>query len=244
MTAVPNQQFGVFVNDSPNLKITGNVISANGVAGIDILDVASKGIVVKGNSIGPNILGQPAFRTPLGTTVQTSNGPVLPGVQRYGVAIIGASNNVIGDTTSRTSPRGTGNFIIGNGQVGVYVTNTDFNGKVYARPTGSKIENNTISTSGLYGILFYNAPNNQAPPVTGPGSRNVFHKNRISFLNYVKAINGLAPLPIPKHSKPHFPTTPKTAHHNKPGVRLTSEHPRALGPVRVKAPTLFSTRAH
>ena len=241
LAALPNLQFGVFINGSPNQTIVSNLISANGIAGVDIVGVpANNRVMVENNLIGPNIAGAAAFLT-AGPQIQTPNGPVLFGVQRYGVGIIGSSGNFVGDNATRPG-KGSNNQIIGNGQVGVYITNTDFNGKVYARPVGNVVGNNTIGFNGLYGVLFFNSPNNQTPPVTGPGSKNIFRRNRLSFLNYVGPINGQSPQPIPKASKPHFPAGHK--HKHVQGASVNTHVTHSLKSARVKGPSLFHGKSH
>ena len=235
MTAVPNLEFGVAATDSASQMITYNLISANGIAGVDIVDIGSKGNVVRNNIIGSNIQnqqpGNPFATIPAVQTIMPNNGLVKLGSQQYGVVIIGASNNVVGDKKSATAPAGSGNTIGFNTKAGAYITNTDFSGKVYARPTHNTIENNTITSSGLYGILFFNSPNNLAPPYTGPGSRNFLKKSGVTpFLNFLKSVNGQAPQPLLKHSKPQSPGVRTAIRHERSGVTHTSKGHTPKGP--------------
>jgi parallel beta-helix repeat protein len=180
--AVANLDVGVFVNNSAqNIIGPGNVLSANGIAGVELLLGASKANLIVGNIIGTSILGQ-RFPTPKKATLRSSNPqqgvPVFERAQSNGVVIIGASGNTVGE----------GNSISGNVQVGVYISSRDFRGGSYPRPVNNVVSGNTIQHDGLYGILLYSAPNNRVRPFTSQSpqlARNTFGGNTFNFRNFL-----------------------------------------------------------
>jgi hypothetical protein len=104
MTALPNGEYGVRVQDAPEgAQIggtepgQGNLISGNALSGVGIFGAATAGVVVEGNRIGTNADGTAAV--PNGST---------------GVEINGPSGNLIGGTAP-----GAGNLISGNAHSGV-----------------------------------------------------------------------------------------------------------------------------
>ena len=214
-TAVPNFEYGVYISGSPNNSIGGNVISANGVAGIDIFGggprnstvVASLGNVISGNLIGTNTVGGLAF--PSGPTTNMTAHPViiipspddpaqpntvsadLPaylGLQLNGVVVIGSAGNFIGGST-----KADGNFISGNILTGVFLTSHDFLGNTYAQPFGNTVQNNQIVREGMYGVYLYDAPEaaNQIV-LTGPPA-NTITGSPISVGTYVTGVSSLVP---------------------------------------------------
>jgi hypothetical protein len=185
---VSNLDLGVYVNNSQDNTIgPGNVLSANGIAGVEILSPGSQSNLVSGNIIGTGIGGQ-VF--PRGSTTFSSNSPepgitVFADAQLNGVVIIGSSRNTIG--IDRRIPGSAPNTIVGNVQVGVYITSRDFNGVRYALPTVNAVSGNTIRSNGVYGVLLYNAPNNLVRPYTTPGRSlvaNRFGGQKVSFRNF------------------------------------------------------------
>src|SRR5262249_59933949 len=93
----PNEQFGVFVNNSPNALIVGNLISANGIAGINLFGVSSTGDSVQGNNVSTDFRGTAAFLNPTVPGMRPSfNGPIAVGTQKNGVVVIGGPRNFIG----------------------------------------------------------------------------------------------------------------------------------------------------
>ena len=87
---------GVFVNNSQgNVIGPGNVISANGIAGVEILADGSQRNLVAGNTIGEGITGQ--IFSAAGEPVLSSNGPepgipVFTHAQLNGVVVLGTSS--------------------------------------------------------------------------------------------------------------------------------------------------------
>ncbi len=184
--AVANLDAGVFINNSAqNIIGPDNVLSANGIAGVELLSVGSKGNVVFSNVIGTDIVGR-RFPTPKTATLMSSN--PLAGVrvfmqsQSNGVVIIGASGNTIGQA----------NNITGNVQVGVYISSRDAGGNSYPRPVNNMVSGNTIQRDGLYGILLYVAPNNAVRPFTSQSRKlvkNTFGGNLINFRNFLRGFD-------------------------------------------------------
>jgi hypothetical protein len=186
---VSNLDLGVFVNNSQSNVIgPGNVLSANGIAGAEIVGSESQFNVIAGNIVGTGIGGQ-RF-TSKGRKVLSSNGPergipVFADAQLNGVVIIGASQNTIGVDTriAGSAP----NTISGNVQVGVYIVNRDYQGHAFPVPTRNVVSGNTLRSNGIYGLLLYNAPNNFVRPYT-TSSRflftNQFGGQQINFRDY------------------------------------------------------------
>ncbi|HEY7090447.1 MAG TPA: hypothetical protein VH518_20285 [Tepidisphaeraceae bacterium] len=106
MAALPNKSHGVYILSSANNLIGGtdtgarNIISGNGVNGIDI-DLSSSFAVIQGNYIGVNITGTAALAN------------VNDGI------FLGATS---GDATIGGPTPGAGNVISGNGDTGVLLS--------------------------------------------------------------------------------------------------------------------------
>jgi len=214
--AAGNSQYGIFANDSPYTQILNNLSSANGIGGIGIIANSQTFVTVNSNVVGPGVDGG------------------IPGAQPNGVVIIGASNNFIG------AP-GAGNLIRGNTSVGVYISKQDFNGVTYATPVNNSVRANTVSSNKVYGILLYNAPSNNAPPLTGNGRRrevrrlrpgssaNLVIDNGINFLNFIARLNrnnSLQKSPKARAllGQPHTKPRPAPAGHVKPLRVIMPKH--------------------
>ncbi len=207
--ALSNLEIGVYINNSQaNVIGPGNVISANGIAGIELLAQGSSQNVVSGNRIGTNAAGAAAFipsphLQPLVTSGVEPGISVYPGAQLNGIVILGASNNLIGWTTNAgIAP----NNISGNAQVGVYITSRDYSNLLYPVPAGNVVSGNAIVRDGIYGVLFYNAPNNTTPRFTGRGPTlrpNRFAGSPTPFRNYISSFDGGATLPSPGRRSAH-----------------------------------------
>src|SRR5262249_46191635 len=138
---VSNRALGVFINNSPLNRIgPGNVASANGIAGIEIFAEGSTNNQVTGNIVGTGIDGT-RFPPKNPNKKDLSSGGPEPGIpvfslaQLNGVVIIGASRNTIGQ--SKKIAGSAANTINGNVEVGVYITNRDFDGRVFSTPVGN-----------------------------------------------------------------------------------------------------------
>src|SRR5208337_4709245 len=217
---VPNFEYGIYISGSPKNSISGNVISANGVAGIDIFgggpqnaaNANSLGNVITGNKIGTNPVGGLAF--PSGPSVNMTVHPViiLPGpddptqppttpasdlpaylgFQLDGVVVIGSAGNTIGQ-------QGNGNFISGNILTGVFLTSHDFEGNTYAQPYGNTVQSDKIVKEGMYGVYLYDAPEaTNTIRLTGPKA-NTISGSPIAIGSYVTGVNTQAlPQPNPQ----------------------------------------------
>lgn len=187
MKSLPNFRSGVFITASPNNDIRNNLISANGLAGVQIYggrtqqggqgSATALGTTIVGNTIGLNLQKQLDF-SPFNGSQQIhpiSEFPavVLPGdnitinlgAQQHGVVVIGASGNQIGLPGEANQ-----NYISGNTLTGVYITKLDNRLQTYATPTGNVVQNNKLWTNGIYGVLRYDAPNGN--PALEPPSAN------------------------------------------------------------------------
>src|SRR5262249_35161714 len=128
--------------------------------------------------------------------------PVFSLAQLNGVVIIGASRNTIGQ--SKKIAGSAANTINGNVEVGVYVTNRDFDGRVFSTPVGNVVSGNQVRDDGLFGILLFNAPNNSIRPFTSQSRaliRNTIRGNRVPFRNFVGAFDSSTSLPIARKTK-------------------------------------------
>ncbi len=227
MLAVPNFEIGVFVQNSASNAISGNLISCNAVAGIDIFGVGSSNNSVSSNVIGGNANGQASFRRTSSTTSFTSpvsGTSVLYGVQAQGIVVIGSSNNQIGSTG--------GNQIVGNLKTGVYIVNRDSAGFSYPTPTNNKVQNNSIRSNQVYGVFLYNAPSNQIS--TSGATRNRFSGNPVT----IRRLNTAVVVPQRRQSPPKSTRVPKD-----PSLKDASRHPKIREhPVvshRPRVPKLF-----
>ncbi|WP_076348123.1 beta strand repeat-containing protein [Paludisphaera borealis] len=208
--ANPNFEFGVFITASANNVIDKNLISANGLAGVEIFGGATQlassgaqgtaaglGTVLTGNHIGVDINDQVAFAVFNGTRQIDSlaNHPVITlpdgiqvnyGFQQHGVVIIGASDNAVGLP-------GRGNRISGNIQTGVYISRRDNAKTLYALPTNNVVQANDLSLNGIYGVFRYDAPAGN-PVIESPAANaNTFTGTPIPIGDYVTGFNQNTP---------------------------------------------------
>jgi len=241
--AVSNLDVGVFINNSQgNIVGPGNVLSANGIAGIEIFSAGSKGNIVAGNTIGLGEYGG-AFPTLTKKPDLVSSNPepripVFTHAQLNGVVILGASGNTVGQA----------NTISGNVQVGVYITSRDFAGLSYPTPVNNVVSGNTIQHDGVYGVLLYDAPNNAIRPFTSQNRnliKNKFKGNKINFRNYLVGFDIRTKLQ-------NMGTKAKARGQEHPAIAQVA-HPQLARkgsvPVRPRVPALFETtlptrRAH
>jgi len=130
--------------------------------------------------------------------------------------------------------------ISGNIQVGVYITNRDFAGRVYPSAVNNVVSGNTIQRDGLYGVLLYNAPTNAIRPFTSQ-SRNLFKNrfggNKINFRNFLSGFD------IRTRLTRKGSTGKSRAQVHHAGAHLAHAQARLMGsiPVRPRVPALFST---
>jgi hypothetical protein len=239
--AVPNLDLGVFINNSPSNVIgPGNFVAANGIAGVEIFAEGSTKNIVMGNSVGTGING--TRFAPRGKTKDLSSAgaeagiPIFSGAQLNGVVIIGASQNVVGASRSQ----GAANTINGNVEVGVYITNRDFTGRVFSTPVNNAVSGNTVKANGIYGILLYNAPNNPVRPFTSQSRaliKNSLGGESIAFRNFLTAFDrGTSLPPVPRKGK---------SRQTKTVARKAKVVHRALLPARPRVPALFNaSHAH
>ena len=248
MNPVPNLDLGVLINNSSSNVIggqtpdMGNLISANGVAGIQIFSDDSKANMIWGNQIGANINGAATFvaGAPLTSDGFEAGIPIFANSQSNGIVILGAPDNTVGAIKQGKSLHGLGNTIRGNLAVGVYITSVDFSGITYPAPVNNMVSDNVIQSNGQYGILLYDAPGNQIRPFTSVARQLVNNKmggNQIPFFNYVQKVDAGDEVKrkVAKH--------PKTTH-SKPAVHRTKEvtkvaHPAPSVRARPRVPTLF-----
>ena len=236
-----NLEFGILVNNSASNTIgPDNLLSANGVGGVELLNAGSVANRVIANQIGTNINGNLAFQSiSFGTATTSDDITVYQRAQLNGVVVLGASGNTIGATTST---RGQGNYIAGNIQVGVYVTSRDFHNHIFPQPVGNATSGNTFNHNPIYGVLFYNAPNNFAPRFEGRGGgliNNTFIHTKTPFRNFMGSFDIKTKTVTGKSKKPQAALlkSPKPA--SKP---QTTNHKAIVEKlVRPRVPALFES---
>jgi parallel beta-helix repeat protein len=132
IAGVPGIGIGVYINDVPSNTVGGSTAGAgNTIMGYAYYGVYIYGTLAHGNVIQSDRIGPPAVK---------NKG------QLAGIAIDGASDNVLGGSTSSA-----GNTISGNAYAGIYIFGSSASGNV--------IRQNHLEHNG-YGILLYNAINN------------------------------------------------------------------------------------
>jgi Right handed beta helix region len=252
---VSNLDLGVFVNNSQNNTIgPGNVISANGIAGVEIINDGSQRNIVMGNTIGEGAGGQ--IFSPRGEPILTSNGTesgihVYADAQLNGVVVIGASSNTIGYEKSIAGSAG--NAVSGNVQVGVYISRRDFMGNAYSVPVNNAVSGNTVRSDGIYGILLYDAPNNPVRPFTSLNRKlatNKFGGQEIDFRDYQAGFDAGTSLPpkgsTVKHRTKAVHVVHRPAAKHVEATATSKQHvseSRVLHRARPRVPALFESRA-
>ncbi|MGC8639322.1 MAG: beta strand repeat-containing protein [Isosphaeraceae bacterium] len=196
---------GVYINGAPgNLIGGGNVISGNGSVGVYILGGPSTGNQVTGNliGVGPDGLSR------------------LP--NQIGVYIENAPGNVIGGTSSAAR-----NVIAANIISGVYV--------IAGQSVGNVVESNLIgyAANGVtrlgnreYGVLLYNAANNNVPQ-RGPVGNRIVASGIANFREFT----GRAVTANPPSGQS---SRQRSTGHRGVRVRLITGSPTPRGPVRRK----------
>jgi len=104
MQALPNFQTGVNIVNSASNAIGSNLISANGIAGIELFGQGSSNNSISSNLIGGNAQGQVSFRGTSRTKsfVSPSGIIVYFGLQEHGVVVIGGLKQL--DRLERRQP--------------------------------------------------------------------------------------------------------------------------------------------
>lgn len=180
--AVPNENIGIFVLDTSDVRIGGpapadrNVVSGNGIRGIF---ANATGVVIQGNYVGTNAAGSAAVPNTFDGVFVAKNsgyriggaaageGNLISGNGFTGITLNGVTDsfvqgNRIGVAVDGTTP-------MGNGNAGLFISNqaaTNINNLI-GGPVASA--GNTIAFSATNGILV------QDPLATG----NRFQNNRI-----------------------------------------------------------------
>jgi hypothetical protein len=256
MAPYSNLEYGVYIDNSASNTIgggagQGNLISANGIDGVEIFggvtqsssqksttNSAAGGNFVIGNQIGVDANNGHTF-THGTTTLPTPDGPPITlGEQLYGVVVIGSSGNTIGGGAPGSQTIG------GNTIVGVYITRQDFQGKIFSIPTNNNISFNQIIDNGQYGVFRFEAPNNPAvqPPAR---SANKFAGNPINVEDFIQSINKNNTLPNPKSkfAHPKKRTTVPVKHAPRAKIHVIApKHtpkPAKAAAARPKVPALF-----
>jgi CSLREA domain-containing protein len=160
-TDLGNIDDGVFIESGPTNTVGGttaasrNLVSGNGLKGIDISNATASGNVVQGNYIGTD-----------------ANGTAAIGNDEHGISIADAPSNTIGGTAA-----GAGNVVSGNALHGIEI--------IFGNATDNTVQGNYIGTdvsgtvalsNGEQGVVIADAPSNTIGGTTG-GARNVISGN-------------------------------------------------------------------
>jgi titin len=159
--ALPNGLCGIRLNNAAQTTIGGtaignrNIISGNGVHGIEIAGTGARDNVVQGNFLGTDVSGTRS----LGNNVA-------------GVALNFAGGNLIGG-----ADEGAGNLISANSASGIWMFSgvASFN-TVQGNLIGTDVSGRAPLGNREHGILLSDAPNNQIGGAE-PGARNVISGN-------------------------------------------------------------------
>ena len=159
-TDLGNVDDGVFIESGPTNTVGGttaasrNLVSGNGLKGIDISNSTASGNVVQGNYIGTDVNGTAAIAN-----------------DEHGISIDGAPNNTIGGTAA-----GAGNVVSGNAGDGIEI--------IFGNATGNVIRGNYIGTDASGAVALGNNRGVHFSEVTGntlggaaPGAGNVISGN-------------------------------------------------------------------
>ena len=153
-----NTESGVRIDGSPNNSIGGttasvrNIISGNGVNGVEILNAGATSNIIRGNFIGTDVTGTAA--------IPNASGGVL--------VLAGGSPTQIGGTAA-----GAGNLISGNGGFGVRIE-TGNNNRVEGNSIGTTADGVNALPNGSGVVLANIATNNL---IGGAGARNIISGN-------------------------------------------------------------------
>ena len=161
--ALGNTNSGVMIITSANNTVGGtsagarNIISGNGVDGVQIDYALSTGNLVEGNYIGTDVTGQVALAN-----------------ARDGIYLwAGASGNTIGGSAA-----GAGNVISGNAANGVIIDAGSPNNVVAGNVIGLKAGGEGILPNGGDGVLITNGSNGNTIGGSAFGDRNLISGNR------------------------------------------------------------------
>jgi titin len=143
--------FGIYISSAPDNTIGGpspaasNLISGNGVLGVEILGTLATGNEVVGNLVGTDATGLRALPNPTGIYDELG------------------SSNVIGGATPSL-----GNTISGNTIAGIYLFDNVANTAIHNNRIGVNVAGGALGNAE-YGVLLYNSASNTVS-TTGPGS--------------------------------------------------------------------------
>lgn len=210
MSALPNQNIGIEINETPNNSVGGttpaarNVFSGNGGAGVFITGAASTGNQIAGNFIGTDASGNARLANlKMGIGVGFSPGA------------IGANSNTIGGTTGTTpgvACAGSCNLISGNGQNGIFITGSESGGhQILGNYIGLSVSGGAAIGNSSDGIGLLDTPNtsigngsdNGRNIIASNGSNGVIvagaaatgnriSKNTIGFVNFGNTASGVS----------------------------------------------------
>ncbi|MBV8316647.1 MAG: hypothetical protein JOZ53_17050, partial [Planctomycetaceae bacterium] len=175
------------------------------------------GSTATGNQIQGNLLGLDAAGTaPLGNYI--------------GIFLDAASSNTIGGTTA-----GARNFIAGNkmngpdGSTGIYFFDGAANNTVEGNNIGTNINGKSGKGLGMgdYGVLRYNAPNNNVP-LSGTGANRIVGSGIAANREFTgTTASGPSATPTPKAGPKHRAThTPSGPRKHRRVTRTGGHHPR------------------
>jgi titin len=162
-----NTDDGVFIESGPTNTVGGttaasrNLVSGNGLKGIDISNATAFDNVVQGNYIGTDVNGTTAIAN-----------------DEHGISIDGAPNNRIGGTAAEA-----GNVISGNTILGVEIINVGATGNlVQGNLIGTDASGTAALANGADGVRIAGAPSNTIGGAT-VAARNVISGNGAQGVN-------------------------------------------------------------
>jgi parallel beta-helix repeat protein len=162
--SVPNQRDGILIQGVAGTTIGGstaqarNVISSNGIDGVEVNGSGDRGSVIQGNFIGTD-----------------SSGLNDLGNLQYGVSIENASGNLIGG-----SGAGEGNLISANQLIGVQLYGPGATANLLLGNTiGLDVTGRAPIANGGDGVYVYQAPDNVIGG-NSPGDRNIISGNGLN----------------------------------------------------------------
>ncbi len=180
--ALGNDLDGVLLDSGAQMNTVGgphmmNLISGNGLNGIEIGGMTSSGNIVQGNYIGTDITGKMAL-----------------GNESDGIFIDGAPGNFIGGDNMETKMLYNGNLVSGNAGNGIHITGATAMGNlVRGNFIGTAVNSQSALANTGNGVLIDGAPGNTIGnqlSETGKDYRNVISGNSANGVLIVNGANG------------------------------------------------------
>ena len=144
-------------------KITGNLVSGNGLTGIEIDGPKSTGTIVQNNKVGTDVAGNVAIPNGsaglqlFGSTGANCSGNTISGNKNAGVSLSeGANNNTL--TGNMIGTNAAGNAALGNGFNGLFILDSGGN-TIGTASAGNVISGNGTFAGNIPGVLLVQTTN-------------------------------------------------------------------------------------